>query len=95
MGGINSQYLRLLCVCTVASAVMRRSTWEGDMARTLYRCLVSATRQQTTCAVRPHPVIDRTIRIDHAGEYGANRIYAGQYAVLGRTHVGPVVQVCV
>jgi ubiquinone biosynthesis monooxygenase Coq7 len=26
---------------------------------------------------------DRMIRVDHAGEYGANRIYAGQMAVLG------------
>lgn len=37
--------------------------------------------------------VDRIIRVDHAGEYGANRIYAGQMAVLGRTSVGPVIQV--
>ncbi|XP_030068106.1 5-demethoxyubiquinone hydroxylase, mitochondrial isoform X2 [Microcaecilia unicolor] len=37
-------------------------------------------------------VIDPIIRVDHAGEYGANRIYAGQMAVLGRTTVGPVIQ---
>ncbi|XP_072454117.1 5-demethoxyubiquinone hydroxylase, mitochondrial [Notamacropus eugenii] len=37
-------------------------------------------------------VVDRIIRVDHAGEYGANRIYAGQMAVLGRTNVGPVIQ---
>ncbi|KAM5131716.1 NADPH-dependent 3-demethoxyubiquinone 3-hydroxylase, mitochondrial isoform 3-T3 [Callospermophilus lateralis] len=36
--------------------------------------------------------LDRIIRVDHAGEYGANRIYAGQMAVLGRTSVGPVIQ---
>ncbi|XP_076997806.1 NADPH-dependent 3-demethoxyubiquinone 3-hydroxylase, mitochondrial isoform X2 [Tamandua tetradactyla] len=36
--------------------------------------------------------IDRIIRVDHAGEYGANRIYAGQMAVLHRSSVGPVVQ---
>lgn len=29
------------------------------------------------------PDIDRMIRVDHAGEYGATRIYAGQLAVLG------------
>lgn len=39
------------------------------------------------------PVIERIIRVDHAGEYGANRIYAGQMAVLGRSSVGPVIQV--
>lgn len=45
-------------------------------------------------STRPHPVIDRIIRVDHAGEYGADRIYAGQMAVLG-THpsAGPVVKV--
>ncbi|XP_035195096.1 5-demethoxyubiquinone hydroxylase, mitochondrial [Oxyura jamaicensis] len=37
-------------------------------------------------------VVDRIIRVDHAGEYGANRIYAGQMAVLGRSAVGPVIQ---
>uniref|UniRef100_A0A4W2CBH8 5-demethoxyubiquinone hydroxylase, mitochondrial n=1 Tax=Bos indicus x Bos taurus TaxID=30522 RepID=A0A4W2CBH8_BOBOX len=36
--------------------------------------------------------VDRIIRVDHAGEYGANRIYAGQMAVLGRTSIGPVIQ---
>ncbi|XP_001376665.2 5-demethoxyubiquinone hydroxylase, mitochondrial [Monodelphis domestica] len=39
-----------------------------------------------------HATIDRIIRVDHAGEYGANRIYAGQMAVLGRTSVGPLIQ---
>lgn len=31
-------------------------------------------------------MVDRIIRVDHAGEYGAMRIYAGQLAVLGRDH---------
>ena len=30
-------------------------------------------------------VIDRMLRVDHAGEYGAVRIYEGQLAVLGKT----------
>ncbi|MEE6497487.1 hypothetical protein FKM82_002753 [Ascaphus truei] len=37
-------------------------------------------------------MLDRIIRVDHAGEYGANRIYAGQMAVLGRSTVGPIIQ---
>jgi len=36
--------------------------------------------------------IDRMIRVDHAGEYGADRIYAGQLAVLGNTDVGPTIR---
>ena len=38
-------------------------------------------------------MLDRMLRVDHAGEYGANRIYAGQMAVLGRTTTGPLIQV--
>ena len=34
----------------------------------------------------------RMIRVDHAGEYGAARIYDGQLAVLGKTEVGPVIR---
>lgn len=41
---------------------------------------------------RASPEIDEIIRINHAGELGADRIYAGQYAVLGKTSVGPTVQ---
>jgi ubiquinone biosynthesis monooxygenase Coq7 len=32
------------------------------------------------------------IRVDHAGEYGAARIYAGQLAVLGRGETGDVLR---
>jgi ubiquinone biosynthesis monooxygenase Coq7 len=32
------------------------------------------------------------IRVDHAGEYGATRIYAGQLAVLGRGAKGDVIR---
>ena len=33
----------------------------------------------------PEALIERMIRVDHAGEFGAARIYAGQLAVLGRS----------
>ncbi len=36
-------------------------------------------------------VIDRMLRVDHAGELGARRIYAGQLAVFGGTPVGDVI----
>jgi 3-demethoxyubiquinol 3-hydroxylase len=36
--------------------------------------------------------IARMIRVDHAGEYGAARIYAGQLAVLGRRQTAPVLR---
>jgi ubiquinone biosynthesis monooxygenase Coq7 len=37
-------------------------------------------------------LIDRILRVDHAGEYGAVRIYEGQLRVLGRSRAAPVIQ---
>ena len=36
--------------------------------------------------------VARIIRVDHAGEYGAARIYAGQLAVLGRGTKGALLR---
>lgn len=36
---------------------------------------------------RASPMVDKFVRVDHAGELGADRIYAGQMAVLG-TEIG-------
>ncbi len=36
--------------------------------------------------------IQRMIRVDHAGEYGAARIYAGQLAVLGKSAKGDLLR---
>ena len=41
------------------------------------------TRQET---------IARMIRVDHAGEYGAKRIYDGQLAVLGKSGAAPAIR---
>jgi ubiquinone biosynthesis monooxygenase Coq7 len=37
-------------------------------------------------------LIDRMIRVNHAGEYGAKRIYAGQLAVLGKTPAAALIK---
>ena len=39
-------------------------------------------------------LLEKIIRVDHAGEFGADRIYAGQLAVLKKSPVGPMIQVC-
>lgn len=49
--------------------------------------LVQGLRQYSTKAARHKRVLDRIIRVDHAGELGADRIYAGQMAVLGMLSV--------
>ena len=40
----------------------------------------------------PAETIERIIRVDHAGEYGAARIYEGQLAVLGRGEKGDLIR---
>lgn len=37
-------------------------------------------------------LIDRILRVDHAGEYGARRIYEGQLAILGKTASAPALR---
>ncbi|HEX3347941.1 MAG TPA: demethoxyubiquinone hydroxylase family protein [Acetobacteraceae bacterium] len=37
-------------------------------------------------------LVERIIRVDHAGEYGAKRIYQGQIAVLGRGPKGDLLR---
>ena len=46
-------------------------------------------------ASRPHSAVDKIIRVDHAGEFGADQIYAGQAAVLEKSEVGPLIQVSI
>jgi ubiquinone biosynthesis monooxygenase Coq7 len=40
----------------------------------------------------PAEELARVLRVDHAGEYGAVRIYEGQLAVLGGTAAGPLIR---
>lgn len=51
------------------------------------RCLSTSVRTK-----RRKEILDKIIRVDHAGEFGAHRIYEGQIAVLGKTAVGPVLK---
>ena len=57
------------------------------------RCLASLTSFEKKPEEKTRELIDRIIRVDQAGELAADRIYAGQMAVLGRTDVGPTIQV--
>ena len=40
----------------------------------------------------PAELVARMLRVDHAGEYGARRIYEGQLAVLGRAKSAPALR---
>ena len=56
----------------------------------LCRCLCTKARRRV---LRAGPLVDKILRVDHAGEIGADRIYAGQMAVLGQTKSGPIIKV--
>lgn len=49
----------------------------------LQSSLTKSLRLYSTKAARNRQALERIIRVDHAGELGADRIYAGQMAVLG------------
>ena len=40
----------------------------------------------------PEQLVERIVRVDHAGEYGAVRIYEGQMAIMGNTKAGPTIE---
>lgn len=40
----------------------------------------------------PRQLVERILRVDHAGEYGAKRIYDGQLAVLGKSAAAPTIR---
>ena len=68
--------------------------------RSIYLCCfrrtcASSSTKMTTKAPRGRPsdLVDRIIRVDHAGELGADRIYAGQMAVLGNSSAGRPIKV--
>ncbi|KAI6183964.1 5-demethoxyubiquinone hydroxylase, mitochondrial [Aphelenchoides bicaudatus] len=49
-------------------------------------------QQLGLCKPYKEALISSIVRVDHAGELAADRIYAGQSAVLKNTDVGPVIQ---
>lgn len=61
--------------------------------RTLLRCMSSDAAAQAKVSVKTQALLDKLLRVDHAGEFGAVRIYQGQLAVLGKSNVGPVLSV--
>ncbi|CAF3648031.1 unnamed protein product [Rotaria sp. Silwood1] len=56
------------------------------------RFLSSLTSFEVKPEQKTQELFDKIIRVDHAGELAADRIYAGQMAILGRTDVGPTIQ---
>ena len=53
---------------------------------------MSEARRRLPGDPQPDASVARMLRVDHAGEYGAARIYAGQLAVLRRSDKAPVLR---
>lgn len=57
-------------------------TWTRKCSRTV----------KSSVKERPSKLTDQIIRVDHAGELGADRIYAGQMAILGNGPMGKTIE---
>lgn len=62
------------------------------MQQNIFSKIVKVTNLVRPLSTSTKPTIDSIIRVDHAGELGADRIYAGQMAVLGNTTKGPLIR---
>eukprot|EP00112_Aurelia_sp_Birch-Aquarium-sp1_P007236 Seg1788.2 transcript_id=Seg1788.2/GoldUCD/mRNA.D3Y31 product="5-demethoxyubiquinone hydroxylase mitochondrial" protein_id=Seg1788.2/GoldUCD/D3Y31 len=65
-----------------------------NSSKVLCRCLsTKSNRTEEYYKKRATKLVDKILRVDHAGEFGADRIYAGQIAVLGnKGEVGDLIQ---
>lgn len=57
------------------------------MLRARQQFLRISTRAMSQRSDRPSEMVDKFVRVDHAGELGADRIYAGQMAILGKESI--------
>ena len=51
-----------------------------------------STKPRLPGDITPRTLIERIVRVDHAGEYGAARIYEGQLSVMGRGPKGDLIR---
>ena len=78
-----------------AVRLQNRSHLLLNNSKILCRCLCTkGNRTEEYYKKRATKLVDKILRVDHAGEFGADRIYAGQIAVLGKKgEVGDLIQV--
>ena len=60
---------------------------------TIILCRNASTTTRQATSQKSRALLSKILRVDHAGELGAVRIYEGQLAVLGRTKEGPLIKV--
>ena len=67
--------------------------WAAPWVRHLSNDVAKQSSRIFTTDEQRRQRIEEALRVDHAGEFGAVRIYDGQLAVLGRTASGPLIEV--
>src|SRR6185437_12319842 len=72
--------------------VVRPGLRRGARRVSLVRGTPAMTQRNLPGDPDPRAAVERIVRVDHAGEYGAVRIYAGQLAVLRRSGRAEVLQ---
>ena len=56
-------------------------------------CTSTTDADLSFVASRPHPLIDKIIRVNHAGEFGAIRLYAGQSSFTEKPNIRLTIEV--
>ena len=72
---------------------VRRSRTEFHNSTSIFAVPPSQSPSSNTPFRASNPIIDRMLRVNHAGELGAVVIYSGQMAVLSSHPVAPVIRV--
>lgn len=89
---------RFLLAEVVARQVQQQNQFLQSMRISACMCRCShyhSVRSTRRARKQERRMLSKILRVDHAGEVGADRIYAGQMFVLGRSKYGPVIQVIV
>lgn len=77
----------------IATKLLHQTSWGAICARhQRYVALSLSKNASSSAGLSEEELVDRIVRVDHAGEVGADKIYEGQLAVLRNTPVGPLIQ---
>lgn len=77
----------------IATKLLHQTSWGAVCARhQRYVALSLSKKASSSAGLSEEELLDRIVRVDHAGEVGADKIYEGQLAVLRSTPVGPLIQ---
>ncbi|KAF4518845.1 hypothetical protein B566_EDAN006696 [Ephemera danica] len=89
---LNFVYYGCVRTCVEGGSFQRENMSLRIVRRLTWQCACSRVHSRAVHSKRAPEEIAEMLRVDHAGEFGANRIYAGQLAVLRHTKSAPLIQ---